>query len=410
MRFVISCTGSYGDVYPFIAIGKELRSRGHEIIVTTSGYFEAAVADAGLAFQPVGTRTEYEEIVRNPDLTHPQKGLRLVADTIIRYLPEAYRTLDDLIDGNTILLGSTLAFAAKILHEKRGTPWVPIHLAPSIFRSNNEPPRVVESGIPDWLPDPAKSLIWWLGDRLVVDPAWAKGVNAFRSTLGLSPISRIFKDWIHSPELTIGMFPEWFAKPQPGWPMGIRLTDFPLYDQAEQPLNSDVIDFLDAGDPPVVFVSGTATSTESAFFTESVRGCAAAGLRGLVLTRFPDQLPDLPRSIRHFNSIPFSQLLPRCAAIVHHGGVGTLSQALKTGAPQIVRPYGFDQFDNAARLVRLGVAREVSVKAYASDNIARQLTAIVSDDEMKRRCSEISSRMTDPNPIAKTCDLLLHES
>ena len=74
MRYVISCTGSYGDVYPFIAIGKELRSRGHEIIVTTSGYFEAAVADAGLAFQPVGTRTEYEEIVRNPDLTHPQKG------------------------------------------------------------------------------------------------------------------------------------------------------------------------------------------------------------------------------------------------------------------------------------------------------------------------------------------------
>ncbi len=61
-------------------------------------------------------------------------------------------------------------------------------------------------------------MIWWLGDRLVVDPAWAKGVNAFRSTLGLSPISRIFKDWIHSPDLTIGLFPEWFTKPQPCGP------------------------------------------------------------------------------------------------------------------------------------------------------------------------------------------------
>ncbi len=87
-----------------------------------------------------------------------------------------------------------------------------------------------------------------------------------------------------------------------------------------------------------------------------------------------------------------------------------MSQALKAAAPQIVRPYGFDQFDNTARLVRLGVAREVSVKTYASDNITRHLTAIVSDDEMKRRCSDISSRMTDPIPIAKTCDLLLDKS
>jgi UDP:flavonoid glycosyltransferase YjiC (YdhE family) len=90
--------------------------------------------------------------------------------------------------------------------------------------------------------------------------------------------------------------------------------------------------------------------------------------------------------------------------------VGTLSQALKAGIPQIVRPYGFDQFDNAARLVRLGVAREISVKAYTSDNIAKQLAAIVSDHKIKRRCVEISSRMADPNPIAKTCDLLLDES
>ena len=125
------------------------------------------------------------------------------------------------------------------------------------------------------------------------------------------------------------------------------------------------------------------------------------------MTRFPNQLPDLPDGIRHFSNIPFSQLLPRCAAIVHHGGVGTLSQALKAGTPQIVRPYGFDQFDNAQRLTRLGVAEEISVKAYRADKITQLLKDVVSNPAMASQCTAVSRRLTQSDPIAATCDLLL---
>jgi UDP:flavonoid glycosyltransferase YjiC (YdhE family) len=88
-----------------------------------------------------------------------------------------------------------------------------------------------------------------------------------------------------------------------------------------------------------------------------VDACRRLGRRGLLLSRYRDQLPaDLPPGVRHFDYVPLSRVLPRAAALVSHGGIGTLSQALAAGIPQLIMPLGFDQFDNAARLGRLGVA------------------------------------------------------
>jgi rhamnosyltransferase subunit B len=50
-------------------------------------------------------------------------------------------------------------------------------------------------------------------------------------------------------------------------------------------------------------------------------------------------------------------LLPQVAALVHHGGIGTTAAALAAGIPQLIAPFAFDQFDNAARTVRLGVGQ-----------------------------------------------------
>lgn len=407
MKFLISPNGSYGDVYPFIAIGRELQNRGHEVVLVTSGYFEDAITKAELRCEPVGTASEYERIIHNPDLTHPRRGMRVVADTLTDYLPIAYDIMNRLADDDTILIGSSLAFAAIILHEKHGIPWIPVHLAPSIFRSNISPPRVQKTKMPSWFPNALKNAVWWIGDRGVIDRIWCPGLNAFRRTIGLPPVRRIFKDWIHSPDLTIGLFPSWFAEPKPDWPKGVHLTDFPLYDQEEIDPDPAVEAFLSEGDPPVVFVSGTATTGEAAYYEASVAGCVQAGLRGLVLTRFPDQLPELPAGIRHSHSVPFSWLLPRCAAIVHHGGIGTTSQAMKAGIPQVIRPYGFDQFDNAIRASRLGVATEISTNAYQANRVATELIRVVGDEVMATTGHEVARRLNAQNTVAITCDAIL---
>lgn len=74
MHVLISCIGSASDVYPFIAIGQILRSRGHRVDLLSSPYFRDRVESAGLAFIPIGTLEDYQHAVADADLWHPRRS------------------------------------------------------------------------------------------------------------------------------------------------------------------------------------------------------------------------------------------------------------------------------------------------------------------------------------------------
>ena len=99
------------------------------------------------------------------------------------------------------------------------------------------------------------------------------------------------------------------------------------------------------------------------FFRAAVEACGMLGRRGILLTRHARQLPTpLPGSVRHVAFAPFEELLPLCAAVVHHGGIGTTARALAAGTPQLVLPLAWDQPDNAARVRRLGAGSSLGTR------------------------------------------------
>ena len=110
--------------------------------------------------------------------------------------------------------------------------------------------------------------------------------------------------------------------------------------------------------------------------------------------------------MRHAAYIPFSALLPRAAALVHHGGIGTLAQGLAAGRPHLVMPMAFDQFDNAARLVRLGVGRVLRPRRFTGPAVARELAALLDSDVVADRCAAVARRFEGTDPVARTCDLI----
>src|SRR5690606_30678605 len=124
-------------------------------------------------------------------------------------------------------------------------------------------------------------------------------------------------------------------------------------------------EFLVAGEPPIVFAPGSANVQATEFFRTAAEVCEQLGRRGVLMTKYPDQLPpDLPRSVRQFGFVPFSKLLPRAAALVHHGGIGTCAQGLAAGLRQVVMPMAYDQLDNGTRLARLGVGGVIPVEKF----------------------------------------------
>ena len=238
------------------------------------------------------------------------------------------------------MVSSTLAFAARLVQETHGIPNATVHLSPGVFHSAYKPPKVPGLFMPGWLPVVVKRAIWKALDYTMIDPIVKPKLNRYRQELGLPPASGIFHKWLHSPDLTLCLFPKWFATPQPDWPPQTRLTSFPLFDDAfRSPFPDEVQRFLDQGSPPVVFTPGSANKFGTHFFAEGARACQLAGRRGLFLTQYPEQLPSsLPSGVQYCSYGPLSQLLPHCAALIHHGGIGTCAQALRAGIPQIIQP------------------------------------------------------------------------
>jgi UDP:flavonoid glycosyltransferase YjiC (YdhE family) len=409
MNMILVALGSYGDVHPFVGIGIELRRRGHRVQIIAYSHFERLIADAGLELISCGTAEEFKRLASDPRAWKRFRGTRTVLGFVGNLIRPIYRLVaENHVPGQTVVAASSLALGARVAQDHLSIPTASVHLQPTMLWSAVDPPYIQGLFMPRWMPTWMKRAQYGLGEFFVLDRILAPPLNAFRRELGLGPVKRVFGNYAHSPQRVIGMFPNWFAPPAPDWPSQVRLTGFPLFDERGiTGLSDELQRFLDEGEPPVAFTPGSAMWQGQRFFEESASACGMLGRRGLLLTRHPDHLPkNLPPGVRHVDYAPFSELLPRCAALVHHGGIGTSSQALAVGVPQLIVPHAHDQPDNAARLVRLGVARTIEVSKYRHDRIALMVRELLESASTRARCSEVAARFAGRDAIAETCDLI----
>lgn len=397
--------GSAGDVNPFVALGVELRRRGHDVTIITSGPFRDTVASAGLEFESVLSTERFEEALGDPDLWHPIRGIRALFRLVDRSgMERLWTAIDDRwAEGRSILVGHMLSFPTRVYEESRQVPAVTVQLAPIAFRTVHRQPLLPPGIDLDRWPRPLLRALWWVVDRVGVDPLARKSLYGFVRSRGLEPDRRLFRSWVHSPRRVIGFFPDWFAPPQPDWPPQARLVGFPLFDGFDDPvLDPGLAKWLDEGPPPVVFAPGSANRQADRLFSVGTAATARSGVRALFVTPWAEQLPvDLPAHVRHVSRAPFSALFPRCAVAVHHGGIGTTAQALRAGVPQVVVGGAFDQPDNGARLVRLGVGRRIHPLTLNVARLARVLDDLMSDTDVVEATARCAAHMVnDAGPPA----------
>jgi len=411
LNILLVCIGSAGDVHPFVGIGRWLRDRGHRVTVITSAYFENLIRAQGLGFEPISTADDFLQLTRDPNLWHKSQAWKPVFSSILgERLRQVYQKIEQLHQpGRTILVASSLALAARCASEKLNIPLATVHLAPVVLRGSHNPPKLGGLWMPRWLPMFVKQGIWNFGDTHFVDPHICPSLNAFRAEIGLPAVSKVLADWWNSPQLVLGLWPEFFGPMQPDWPAQVRLTGFPLYDEADvSPIPTDIAHFLDTGDPPIVFTAGSAMFHAEAYFAAATDTCRIMGRRGLLVTKDASQLPAaLPDSVRHVSYSPFSKLFPRAAAVVHHGGIGTTAQALAAGVPQLVMPWAHDQFDNADRVRKLGAGRVFNPRRFRPWAVAKVLESLLKSTEIRDASVRVSRNFAGGDPLGKTCEQIL---
>lgn len=409
MRFILTPVGSSGDVNPYVSIGCGLQKRGHEVILMAPEPFEATVRSAGLGFECSSSNKAYERTVANSDLWDPWKGLSVVLGEVASNLEENYATLESLyMKGNTVLVGHSLSLATRLLEEIKECPAATIHLSPNAFRSDHDQPSLTPgrdfSGAPRWV----KRLFWRMADSLVADPTIRSPLNKLRKSMGLKGVDRIFNEWYQSPQRILGLFPNWFGRPQPDWPARLRMTGFVFKDASQHiPLSEELEGFLAEGEPPILITPGSANRHAARLLKAGVDGASMLKRRLIILTPYADQLPeDLSSGVFHVDQVSFASIFPKCAGIIHHGGIGTCAAALRAGVPQLIVPFGFDQPDNATRLMRLGVGKYLDLDRSSHIRIAEYMRELMESETVSENCRYYAELLASEDGLKSALDEL----
>jgi rhamnosyltransferase subunit B len=396
-------------VHPVIGLGRALRARGHEVTVATNELFAGQISANGLGFVQLGTRLEAETLMSDPRLWHPRRGFGSIVElALLPNIERLYRIIEERRGANMVVAATTLCLGARVAQERLGVPTASVHLQPSVFRSHYDNGKLWHLNMGPGMPRAVKRALFWFMDTVYAERTIGPGLNAFRASLGLAPVRGIFSAYIHSPRLVLGLFPDWYAPPQPDWPSNTHLTGFVLHDSGgESAAHAEADAFLDAGPPPVLVTPGSAAMDRTVFFKRTVAACAAAGVRAMLVTNHAAQLPaSLPPGIRAFSYLPFSRVLPRCSAIVYHGGIGTLAQAIKAAVPHLVVPNAHDQPDNGQRIERLGLGLTLSQFAYREASAKAAITRLVSSSEIRAKCREFAPRIDSEASLGHACALI----
>jgi UDP:flavonoid glycosyltransferase YjiC (YdhE family) len=399
MRVLLIPYGSAGYVLPFIKLGSTLERRGHHVIVVACGYFRSIVEKEGLNFVESYPTAEYTSAsIGRPTFWKLRQFLRGAVGRVLDKTQKVYDIIaEKYVPGDTVVASQSWVLGARIAQEKLGVPLATIHLSPLLFGSVHDTGRV--------LPFTPK-LIMRLAHRLA-DRRFGPGINEFRRRLGLGPVSYILS-WWHSPQRVIGLFPDWFAAPQPDWPANTELVGFPLvggsHDESNPPDELDA--FVAEGEPPLIFSHGSFMKDVRQYLSVSAEAARLVGCRAVLFTSRLDQIPEsLPDGVRCFGFVPF-RLPKRAAAHVHHGGIGTIAYTMAAGIRQLTVPVMFDQPDNCRRLKRLGVSESMRSREYWPRTIASKLKALLDSATVAENCHRYAAKCHENDALERAGDLL----
>ena len=133
-RIVLTTFGSYGDLHPYIAIGLELKARGHRVVLATTPVYREKIEATGLFFHPI--RPDLPSPEENTELVRKAMDLKkgaefIIKDLIANRIRESYEDLREAARSADLLVTHVITYAGPVLAQKTGIPWISTALAPA---------------------------------------------------------------------------------------------------------------------------------------------------------------------------------------------------------------------------------------------------------------------------------------
>ena len=398
-KIVLTSIGTLGDLHPFLALGLALQRQGFRPVLAVAEDHVAKARKLGLEAHAV--LSSFESVRHRMGLAEDDAVRRLMKSqrtmlerVVLPELVSSGEALDRLCEDAAAIVATPFVLAAPVIAEKHGIPLVSVVLQPMGLVSAFDPPETREFWMMKSVPIGFFGARWnrlvYAGMRTALHLLYAEQINRLRTAHGLAPSSAgRMLEASRAAMLTLGCYSPLFAPlPRDARPT-TRVVGFAFLDSTttDEALDVELERYLDAGPPPIVFTLGSfAVHAAGDFYATAERIARQLGRRAIMLTGREDVVVgDGDILVRQY--VPHEQLFARAALIVHHGGAGTVGQALRAGKPQFVVPHMGDQHDNASRIERLGVGRSLRASSFTVRRAAPIVARLLADTDCQAKAA-----------------------
>lgn len=396
-KFLIPTIGTRGDVQPYIALALGLNHAGHETTIASHPCMRSLVESYGICFAPMGPDIDiaHETALIRGRSPNWMLGFMRVMKFSFNMLEQSHPDLLSLCrQADWVIVSHTAA--GSIEADPLGVPTISVTLSPQAIPA----------------PDPSDSLLKRGLMRIAgagMGLMMTRPLNQIRKRAGVQPMG---PTGITSARLNlIPISPEIYS-PNPRWETRHKMTGYWFAPSPQKWTPSvELQGFLDAGAPPVIVSLGAMSisgedAQEAAEMT--INAVQDAGVR-TIIQGWDEPLGKmtLPANIFHAGSIPHEWLLPRSAALVHHGGFGTTAAGFRAGIPQIVIPHIIDQFIWGQKVSELGVGPQPISRAKLKREILTEAIRQVSNDEvMRMKANTLGQQIRSERGVERAIELI----
>lgn len=395
MRFTMICIGSTGDVRPYVLLGRELQSRGHDVGICAFPDFQPMVEGEGLRYLPLaGDARDFIGNIMKPG-TGGIGYLNQVRVTLKSILTPFLANLEAACEDADVLISTYFGAIAKSIAEVKRIPYIQTHYCP--MDSNDLAPVPVAN-----VPNAGKA--WNRASYrlayLLVSTLERMYLADWRREHGMAPRKLEGRPNYtlngHRVPVLYAMSPLLMPRPR-NWGENLHMTGFWLDDQVTDfTPEPDLRAFLDAGEKPVYIGFGSMASGDMGdtlgIVLEAVR---ESGIRAIISTGWGHvEIPHLENVYVAEGFLPHDWLFREVAAVVHHGGAGTTAAGVLAGKPTLIIPFGGDQPFWAMRVRMLGLGpKPILREKLTSTKLAKALRNLVTVKSYQVAAQELGERL-----------------
>lgn len=389
-RFLFCSYAQEGHLHPALAVAKTLAARGHTVGYLTAPHKADTIRRQGIEYlEPTAWSAglpENHHDLQSPGLIGMIKIIREgFRDSIF---PDALKQIEDLDRVQKtfkadIVVGSQVTYGVPIFAKRHGLTWATHCILPTFpFNSRDQFPWGMGRGLPRNGMQRFEAKVSRAVSRQIVRPL----IHEWRQTvakLGVNePHQTDLVGFNLSPDLFTVPSAPGFDLPRSDMPPQVRYVGTCLFNEGaeaewENPFGDD---------KPLIYASAGTLFMGPEFYQRAI--AAAAGQPWNMLAVIgrgvdPASYGPLPPNVKLEAYVPQNPVMKKAAAVLCHGGGGTIMSGLAHDLPIVAVPFASDQPENALRVARLGAGFNLSRVGCTPEKVRDAVNAVLTQPQYR---------------------------